>query len=111
MDGLIECMLTRELQNLSFALLAAVCWITHHNNHGFCCGVAYACHLWLQTGSDAGPPPEFVREHAGKLLPNGDPEFDVVVAGGTLGIFLAAALQVVFYLVFRFRQQSAYLCI
>lgn len=46
-----------------------------------------------KTGSDAGPPPEFVREHAGKLLPNGDPEFDVVVAGGTLGIFLAAALQ------------------
>ena len=38
-----------------------------------------------------GPAPEFVREVAWPLLSK--PRFDVVVAGGTLGIFLAAALQ------------------
>ena len=38
-----------------------------------------------------GPAPEFVREVAWPLLRK--PRFDVIVAGGTLGIFLAAALQ------------------
>lgn len=47
-----------------------------------------------QTGSDAGPAPIFVREHTSSPLPDGLPEFDVVVAGGTLGIFLATSLQV-----------------
>lgn len=54
--------------------------------------------LWTKlrnakTGSDAGPAPEFVREHPGSPLQGGPPEFDVVVAGGTLGIFLATSLQ------------------
>lgn len=44
-----------------------------------------------KTGKDAGEAPVFVREFSSPL-PN-DPAFDVVVCGGTLGIFLAAALQ------------------
>lgn len=46
----------------------------------------------LQTGAAAGAAPTFVRT-ASSPLPGGAPEFDVVVSGGTLGIFLAAALQ------------------
>lgn len=42
----------------------------------------------------AGPAPEFVHERRGAALPGERPQFDVAVAGGTLGIFLAAALQV-----------------
>ena len=45
-----------------------------------------------QTGAAAGPAPTFVRT-ASSPLPGGAPEFDVVMCGGTLGIFLAAALQ------------------
>ena len=43
-----------------------------------------------QAGREAGAPPEFVTTSAA-LLP-GAPDFDVVVCGGTLGIFLACAL-------------------
>eukprot|EP00208_Stichococcus_sp_RCC1054_P007563 CAMPEP_0206136508 /NCGR_PEP_ID=MMETSP1473-20131121/1749_1 /ASSEMBLY_ACC=CAM_ASM_001109 /TAXON_ID=1461547 /ORGANISM="Stichococcus sp, Strain RCC1054" /LENGTH=633 /DNA_ID=CAMNT_0053529101 /DNA_START=287 /DNA_END=2188 /DNA_ORIENTATION=+ len=45
-----------------------------------------------KVGEEAGPAPEFVREQRGTSVP-GRPEYDVVVAGGTLGVFLAAALQ------------------
>jgi hypothetical protein len=52
---------------------------------------------WLKlrnapTGSAAGPAPVFVREEATKLGKTLD--FDVTICGGTLGIFLACALQV-----------------
>jgi hypothetical protein len=43
-----------------------------------------------QVGRDAGPPPTFVTTSA-EPLPE-QPDFDVVVCGGTLGIFLACAL-------------------
>ena len=46
----------------------------------------------LQTGKAAGPAPVFVHTSSDPL-PGGAPEFDVVVCGGTLGIFLAASLQ------------------
>ena len=46
----------------------------------------------LQTGADAGSPPQFVREVRQPL--NTAMDFDAVVCGGTLGIFLARALQV-----------------
>lgn len=39
----------------------------------------------------SGPAPVFVREVAEPLM--GTPRFDVVMCGGTLGIFLACALQ------------------
>lgn len=45
-----------------------------------------------QTGPEAGPPPDFVRNVAEPLKRAA--QFDVVVCGGTLGIFLARALQV-----------------
>ena len=45
---------------------------------------------WRQAGQEAGAPPEFVTTSAMPLP--GAPEFDVVVCGGTLGIFLACAL-------------------
>lgn len=38
-----------------------------------------------------GPRPEFVRAILEDV--ESEPEFDVIVAGGTLGVFLAAALQ------------------
>ncbi len=44
----------------------------------------------LARGRDAGPPPTFVTTSA-EPLPE-QPDFDVVVCGGTLGIFLACAL-------------------
>lgn len=43
-----------------------------------------------QEGADAGPAPQFVSE-VGTRLPS-KAQFDVAVCGGTLGIFLAAAL-------------------
>jgi len=45
----------------------------------------------VKTGRAAGEAPTFVRETE-TPLPNA-PEFDVVIAGGTLGIFMATALQ------------------
>jgi len=45
----------------------------------------------VKTGRAAGEAPTFVRE-TDTPLPNA-PEFDVVIAGGTLGIFMATALQ------------------
>lgn len=45
----------------------------------------------VKTGRAAGEAPTFVRE-TDTLLPNA-PEFDVVIAGGTLGIFMGTALQ------------------
>ena len=44
----------------------------------------------MQAGREAGAPPEFVTTSAAPLP--GAPDFDVVVCGGTLGIFLACAL-------------------
>eukprot|EP00898_Chlorokybus_atmophyticus_P001090 jgi/Chlat1/1982/Chrsp158S00127 len=56
-----------------------------------------------KVGADAGPPPQFVRQHAGPApplpstssptLPPPSTVFDVAVCGGTLGIFLAVALR------------------
>mmetsp|Transcript_24284 Transcript_24284/g.57884 ORF Transcript_24284/g.57884 Transcript_24284/m.57884 type:complete len:429 (-) Transcript_24284:330-1616(-) len=43
------------------------------------------------TGSSAGSPPKFVQEVAFPLA--NSPEVDVVICGGTLGIFLATSLQ------------------
>ncbi|CAM9708654.1 unnamed protein product [Choristocarpus tenellus] len=45
----------------------------------------------MKTGADAGPTPEFVRESPVPL--ETPPMFDIVVCGGTLGIFAATALQ------------------
>lgn len=45
----------------------------------------------VKTGRAAGEAPTFVRETDTPLLKA--PEFDVVIAGGTLGIFMATALQ------------------
>ncbi|GAB5036151.1 lycopene beta epsilon cyclase protein isoform 2 [Nannochloropsis oceanica] len=45
----------------------------------------------VKTGRAAREAPTFVRE-TDNLLPN-TPQFDVVIAGGTLGIFMATALQ------------------
>eukprot|EP00873_Tetraselmis_striata_P045663 jgi/Tetstr1/465927/TSEL_010541.t1 len=43
------------------------------------------------TGAAAGPPPQFVKEVASSL--GAGPDFDVVLSGGTLGIFIATVLQ------------------
>ena len=43
----------------------------------------------MQPGG--GSPPQFVRQREGRAPVA--PEFDVVVCGGTLGIFLALSLQ------------------
>ncbi|KAI7837968.1 hypothetical protein COHA_008271 [Chlorella ohadii] len=45
----------------------------------------------LRTKTVWGPRPQFVRESGQKL--GAAPEYDVVVCGGTLGIFLACSLQ------------------
>lgn len=45
----------------------------------------------MKTGEAAGPAPEFVREGLAPLP--ADATYDVVVCGGTLGIFVATALQ------------------
>ena len=47
----------------------------------------------MKTGDDAGPAPTYVTESDEPLGGEGGPEFDVVVCGGTLGIFVATALQ------------------
>lgn len=47
----------------------------------------------MKTGDDAGPAPTYVTESDEPLGGDGGPVFDVVVCGGTLGIFLATALQ------------------
>jgi len=51
--------------------------------------------VWERIRSEAVPPeaPSFVTEHAGRLPGGHAPQFDVVVCGGTLGIFLATVLQ------------------
>ena len=51
----------------------------------------HSCKNTACAAQAKGPAPEFVSEVAWPLLTR--PRFDVVVAGGTLGIFLAAALQ------------------
>eukprot|EP00953_Heterococcus_sp_UTEX-ZZ885_P018261 10198-Heterococcus_DN1.PRE.1 len=45
----------------------------------------------MKTGADAGPAPQFVKESS-ELLATA-PAYDVVICGGTLGIFMATALQ------------------
>jgi hypothetical protein len=45
----------------------------------------------MKTGADAGPAPQFVKE-SNELLATA-PAYDVVICGGTLGIFMATALQ------------------
>ena len=45
---------------------------------------------FCQAGQDLGPPPNFVTSSSTPLARA--PEFDAVVCGGTLGIFLACAL-------------------
>jgi hypothetical protein len=45
----------------------------------------------MKTGADAGPAPQFVKESCEPLATA--PVYDVVVCGGTLGIFMATALQ------------------
>jgi hypothetical protein len=45
----------------------------------------------LQEGAAAGPAPQFVATTASPLGGAG-PEYDVVVCGGTLGIFAAVSL-------------------
>lgn len=47
----------------------------------------------MKTGEDAGPAPTYVTESDEPLGVDGGPAFDVVVCGGTLGIFVATALQ------------------
>eukprot|EP00903_Cladosiphon_okamuranus_P012374 g11597.t3 len=47
----------------------------------------------MKTGEDAGPAPTYVTESDEPLGEDGGPAFDVVVCGGTLGIFVATALQ------------------
>jgi len=44
-----------------------------------------------QTGAEAGPAPQFVETHTSPLS-GSPPSYDVVVAGGTLGVFVATAL-------------------
>ena len=44
-----------------------------------------------QTGAAAGPAPVFVTTSRRPL--GAAPDFDVIVCGGTLGVFLAASLQ------------------
>lgn len=53
------------------------------------CGVDFL--TTTQVGTEAGPAPSFVVTSAAPL-PGGTPQYDVVVCGGTLGIFLAYAL-------------------
>lgn len=50
----------------------------------------------MKTGEDAGPSPSFVREDGTPLGVETPPTFDVLVCGGTLGIFMATALQMRF---------------
>lgn len=45
----------------------------------------------MPTGTAAGPPPAFVREHLNQPL-GASAQFDVLVCGGTIGIFIACAL-------------------
>lgn len=45
----------------------------------------------MPSGKQAGPAPVFVRESPLKM--GTEPQFDAVVCGGTLGIFMAGALQ------------------
>eukprot|EP00884_Botryococcus_braunii_P001077 jgi/Botrbrau1/10970/Bobra.0383s0024.1 len=45
----------------------------------------------MKEGEEAGPPPKFVQNAEGPLP--GLVSYDVVVCGGTLGVFLACALQ------------------
>lgn len=47
----------------------------------------------MKTGDDAGPAPTYVTESDTPLGAENPPAFDVVVCGGTLGIFVATALQ------------------
>lgn len=47
----------------------------------------------MKTGKDAGPAPQFVTESKTPLGVESPPAFDVLVCGGTLGIFVATALQ------------------
>lgn len=47
----------------------------------------------MKEGAAAGPAPVFVRERRGEAWGGGPTEYDVVVAGGTLGVFQACALQ------------------
>jgi hypothetical protein len=48
--------------------------------------------VFFQTGQAAGPAPQFVRRVQNVPLP-GTALYDVVVCGGTLGIFIATSLQ------------------
>lgn len=50
----------------------------------------------MKTGEDAGPAPSFVKEDDTPLGVENPPTFDVLVCGGTLGIFMATALQMRF---------------
>lgn len=47
----------------------------------------------MKTGNEAGPAPTFVTESEMPLGAENPPAFDVLVCGGTLGIFVATALQ------------------
>lgn len=47
----------------------------------------------MKTGEEAGPAPTYVTESDEPLGEEEGPAFDVVVCGGTLGIFVATALQ------------------
>lgn len=47
----------------------------------------------VRSGEPMPEPPAFVKEVDGPLPGASQPEFDVIVCGGTLGIFIATALQ------------------
>lgn len=48
----------------------------------------------VRTGAwSSGPAPQFISEVESPVLGGASPEFDVAVAGGTMGIFMACALQ------------------
>ncbi|CAN0368114.1 unnamed protein product, partial [Laminaria digitata] len=47
----------------------------------------------MKTGEEAGPAPNFVTESKTPFGAENSPTFDVLVCGGTLGIFVATALQ------------------
>ena len=47
----------------------------------------------MKTGEEAGPAPTFVTESETPFGAENPPTFDVLVCGGTLGIFVATALQ------------------
>lgn len=52
----------------------------------------------MKTGDDAGPAPTYVTESDTPLGAENPPAFDVVVCGGTLGIFVATALQMRYHM-------------